>query len=81
MEDTNKDDSFILADIALLLGARSSGRTLQDFMDALTTTPEGLIFLCLGIAIEALVPLSVTLATFPLLLDRDVDLVTAMTTS
>ena len=47
----------------------------------MTTTPEGLIFLCLGIAIGALVPLSVTLVIFPLLLDRDVDLVTAMTTS
>jgi uncharacterized membrane protein len=47
----------------------------------MTTTPEGLIFLCLGIAIGALVPLSVTLVTFPLLLDRDVDLVAAMTTS
>jgi uncharacterized membrane protein len=70
--------------LALFLGARSSGSTLRDFMDALTTTPEGLVFLALGTGIEALlsiVPLSVTLVSFPLLVDRDVDFVTAMITS
>jgi uncharacterized membrane protein len=70
--------------LALFLGARSSGNSLREFMDALTTTPDGLLLLVLGTAAGALlsiVPLSVTLVSFPLLLDRDIDFVTAMTTS
>ncbi len=69
--------------VALFLGTRSF-TTLHDFLVALTTTPEGHVFLLLGNAIEALLSialLSMTFVSFPLLLDRDVDFVTAMITS
>jgi len=69
--------------VALFLGTRSFA-TLHDFLVALTTTPEGLVFLFLGNAIGALLSIalfSVTFVSFPLLLDRDVDFVTAMITS
>ena len=69
--------------VALFLGTRSFA-TLHDFLVALTTTPEGLVFLFLGNAIGALLSIalfSITFVSFPLLLDRDVDFVTAMITS
>ncbi len=50
----------------------------------LLTTPEGLMFLAVGNvvgAILALVLFSLTVVSFPLLLDRDVDFITAMITS
>ncbi len=65
------------------MGTRSF-TTLHDFLVALTTTPEGHVFLLLGNAIGALLSialLSMTFVSFPLLLDRDVDFVTAMITS
>ena len=69
--------------VALFLGTRSFP-TLHAFLVALTTTPEGLIFLFLGNAIGALLSIalfSITFVSFPLLLDRDLDFVTAMITS
>jgi uncharacterized membrane protein len=69
--------------VALFLGTRSFA-TLHEFLVALTTTPEGLVFLFLGNAIGALLSIalfSITFVSFPLLLDRDVDFVTAMITS
>ena len=48
------------------------------------TTNEGLLFLAIGNAVGAalsLILFSLTVVSFPLLLDRDVDFVTAMITS
>ena len=69
--------------VALFLGTRSFP-TFDDFLVALTMTPEGLLFLFLGNAIGALLSIalfSLTFVSFPLLLDRDIDVVTAMITS
>jgi uncharacterized membrane protein len=69
--------------IALLLGLKSFV-SLRDFLLAVTTTPEGWIFLIVGHLLGAalsLVLFSLTVVSFPLLLDRDVDFVTAMITS
>ena len=69
--------------IALLLGLKSFV-SLRDFLLAVTTTPEGWIFLIVGHLMGAplsLVLFSLTVVSFPLLLDRDVDFVTAMITS
>jgi uncharacterized membrane protein len=69
--------------VALFLGTRSFA-TLHAFLVALTTTPEGLVFLFLGNAIGALLSIalfSITFVSFPLLLDHDLDFVTAMITS
>ncbi len=48
------------------------------------TTPEGLAFLAVGHVVGAALALgvfSLTVVSFPLLLDRDVDFITAMITS
>lgn len=70
--------------IALFLGIGASFGSLQEFISAVLTTNEGLVFLavgnCIGAAL-ALVLFSLTVVSFPLLLDRDVDFVTAMITS
>jgi uncharacterized membrane protein len=68
--------------IALFFGfhAFESGTLLQT----LFTTPEGLLFLALGHldgAVLSLILFSLTVVSFPLLLDRDVDFITAMITS
>jgi uncharacterized membrane protein len=49
-----------------------------------TTTPDGLMFLLIGNVIGAalaLILFSLTVVSFPLLLERDVDFITAMITS
>jgi uncharacterized membrane protein len=70
--------------IALLLGLNASFASIQDFLTVVLTTNEGLVFLlvgnCVGAAL-ALVLFSLTVVSFPLLLERDVDFVTAMVTS
>lgn len=69
--------------IALMLGLKSFA-SLQDFLVVVATTPEGWIFLIVGHvfgAVLSLVLYSLTVVSFPLLLDRDVDFVTAMITS
>ncbi|RJF65642.1 DUF2189 domain-containing protein [Rhodopseudomonas palustris] len=70
--------------IALFLGIGASFGSLHEFISAVLTTNEGLVFLavgnCVGAAL-ALVLFSLTVVSFPLLLDRDVDVVTAMITS
>jgi uncharacterized membrane protein len=74
---------LVLLLVALFLGTRSFP-TFDDFLVALTMTREGLLFLFLGNAIGALLSIalfSLTFVSFPLLLDRDVDVVTAMITS
>jgi len=70
--------------IALLLGLNASLATLPQFITVVLTTTEGLMFLAIGNAVGAalsLILFSLTVVSFPLLLDRDVDFVTAMVTS
>jgi len=58
--------------------------SLDDFLIALTLTSNGLLFLVLGHAVGALLAIalfSLTFVSFPLLLDRDTDVGTAMLTS
>jgi uncharacterized membrane protein len=70
--------------IALLLGVSASFGSLQEFLTVVLTTNAGLLFLaignCVGAAL-ALILFSLTVVSFPLLLDRDIDCVTAMITS
>lgn len=57
---------------------------LDVFLTALTTTREGVYFLLLGHfagAVMATIVFSLTVISFPLLVDRDIDFVTAMTSS
>jgi uncharacterized membrane protein len=70
--------------IALLIGLNASFSSLHEFITVVLTTNEGLMFLAIGNAVGAalsLVLFSLTVVSFPLLLDRDVDFVTAMITS
>jgi len=71
--------------MALFLGINTSFSSLQQFITTLLTTSEGLMFLIVGNVIGAalsLILFSLTVVSFPLLLDRDdVDCVTAMITS
>jgi uncharacterized membrane protein len=69
--------------LALFVGLHSFA-TLKDLLSVLTTTPEGVAFLLLGNAIGAFLSLilfALTVVSIPLLLDHDVDFVTAMITS
>jgi uncharacterized membrane protein len=68
--------------IALFFGLH--GMPAGDFPAVLFTTPEGLAFLAVGHmvgAVLATVTFSLTVVSFPLLLDREVDFITAMITS
>ncbi len=70
--------------IALLLGINASFSSFQQFITVVLTTNEGLLFLMIGNldgAILSLILFSLTVVSFPLLLERDVDFVTAMITS
>jgi len=70
--------------MALFLGLHASFSNLQQFLTVVLTTNEGLLFLLVGNLIGAalsLILFSLTVVSFPLLLDRDVDFVTAMVTS
>jgi uncharacterized membrane protein len=70
--------------IALLIGLNASFSSLREFIAVVLTTNEGLLFLAIGNAVGAalsLILFSLTVVSFPLLLDRDVDCVTAMVTS
>ena len=70
--------------IALLIGLNASFSSLKEFLTVVLTTNEGLWFLAIGNAVGAalsLILFSLTVVSFPLLLDRDVDFVTAMITS
>jgi uncharacterized membrane protein len=70
--------------IALLLGLNASFGSLREFITVVLTTNEGLLFLAIGNAVGAalsLILFSLTVVSFPLLLDREVDFVTAMVTS
>jgi uncharacterized membrane protein len=70
--------------MALFLGLNASFSSLQQFITVVLTTNEGLVFLAVGNLVGAALSLllfSLTVVSFPLLLDRDVDFVTAMVTS
>jgi uncharacterized membrane protein len=58
--------------------------TLDRFVEVVLTTPQGWTFLAIGHVVGAALSLllfSVTVIAMPLLLDRDVDFITAMITS
>ncbi len=70
--------------MALFFGLNASFTTLQQFLLQVFTTYEGLVFLAVGNLVGAalsVILFSLTVVSFPLLLDRDVDCVTAMVTS
>lgn len=70
--------------MALFLGLNARFATLHEFLSVILTTNEGLMFLAIGNIIGAVLSLllfSLTVVSFPLLLDREVDFVTAMITS
>lgn len=69
--------------MALFLGFRIPA-TLEAFADVVFTTPAGLLFLAVGTvvgAVLATILFTATVISMPLLLDHDVDFVTAMLTS
>ena len=69
--------------LALFLGFQSFS-SFGGFLTVIATTPEGLMFLAVGNvvgAVLATVLFSLTVVSFPLLLDREVDFITAMITS
>ncbi len=70
--------------LAVFLGFRATPGTIDAFLEVLLTTPEGLMFLLVGHivgAILALLLFSITVVSFPILLERDIDFITAMITS
>jgi uncharacterized membrane protein len=70
--------------MALFLGYSGMMATLQEFLRVVFTTPEGLTFLAIGNVVGAILStilFSISVISFPLVLDRDVDFVTAMITS
>ncbi len=70
--------------MALFFGLNASFVSLTQFIGVVLTTNEGLLFLLAGNVIGAVlaaVLFSLTVVSFSLLLDRDVDCVTAMITS
>lgn len=69
--------------IALVLG-RMSFATLEGFLTVVLTTERGWMFLAIGHLVGAalsLVLYSITVISIPMLLEREVDIVTAMITS
>jgi uncharacterized membrane protein len=70
--------------MALFLGLHASFSTIQEFIKVVLSTNEGLAFLAVGNvegAVLSLILFSLTVVSFPLLLDREVDFITAMITS
>jgi uncharacterized membrane protein len=70
--------------LALFLGESGMGASLAEFMQTVLTTTPGLIFLLLGNiigVIDSILLFSLSVVSFPLVLDRDVDVVTAMAMS
>lgn len=70
--------------MALFLGHSGAFATMPEFISVVLTTSQGWLFLAIGNMIGAflaLVLFSLTVVSFPLVLDRDVDVVTAMITS
>lgn len=70
--------------MALFLGFSGMAATLPEFIHTVLTTTPGLMFLLVGNIIGAIlstVLFSLSVVSFPLVLERDVDFVTAMITS
>jgi uncharacterized membrane protein len=70
--------------LALFLGSSGGGGTLESFVTTLFTTRDGLLFLAIGHvvgAVLALVLYSVTVISIPLLMARDIDVISAIITS
>lgn len=70
--------------MALFLGYSGMMATLDEFLRVVFTTSEGLMFFAVGNIVGAflsVVLFSISVVSFPLVLDRDVDFVTAMITS
>lgn len=70
--------------MAIFLQNAPSFATFPEFINVVLTTNEGLLFLAVGNIIGAalsVILFSLTVVSFPLVLDRDVDFVTAMITS
>lgn len=70
--------------LALFLGNAGSFASLNEFFQIVFSTTEGVLFLVVGNVIGvalSLILFSITVVSFPLVLDRDVDFVTAMITS
>ncbi|MBN9668878.1 DUF2189 domain-containing protein [Roseibium aggregatum] len=69
--------------LALFLGFKSFA-SFSEFLTQVITTPEGLMFLAVGHVVGAILSLilfSLTVVSFPLLLEDDRDFITAMITS
>ncbi|MBD1544739.1 DUF2189 domain-containing protein [Roseibium aggregatum] len=69
--------------LALFMGLRSFA-SFNEFVTEVISTPEGLLFLAVGHAVGAILSLilfSLTVISFPLLLEDDRDFITAMITS
>jgi len=69
--------------LALFLGFRSFA-SFGEFLNEVVSTPEGLMFLAVGHVVGAILSLilfSLTVISFPLLLEEDRDFITAMITS
>lgn len=70
--------------MAIFLGYSGMDASLAGFVNTLLSTTQGLLFLLIGNivgAILATILFSLSVVSFPLVLDRDVDFVTAMITS
>ncbi|MGE5267454.1 MAG: DUF2189 domain-containing protein [Deltaproteobacteria bacterium] len=70
--------------MALFLGYSGMMATLTEFLHVVLTTSQGLIFLVIGNIVGAILStilFSISVVSFPLVLDREVDFVTAMITS
>jgi uncharacterized membrane protein len=70
--------------MAVFLGHSGMSASIQDFFTLVLTTNEGLLFLLIGNIVGlalAIILFSLSVVSFPLVLDRDVDFVTAMITS
>lgn len=70
--------------MALFLGLNVSFASFEQFIAAVLTTNAGLLFIAIGNldgAVLALILFSLTVVSFPLLLERNVDFITAMITS
>lgn len=69
--------------LAIFLGSRSL-KSLDHFWTVITTTSDGWLFLTVGTCVGAILStilFSLTVIAMPLLLDRDVDFITAMVLS
>ena len=69
--------------LALFLGFEQIA-IMRDFLQVILGTPQGWMFLAVGHVIGAMLSVvlfALTVVSFPLLLDRDVDFITAMITS